>query len=205
MNADRLEGPSGILFILCRMMRYKSHQCKYFEKNRATVKDRLVLKLCQLHPGRIFSILQQNPDVPFADSLVRAIAKKYPRQLYDYAAAGNKLGVIIRNISDDMFIKTIATMARSKSGQQYFPFLDNIVNGKLTLKEIDAAKDDSVLYYQLLVKTQMDYVARAINKDTAFEFKSLTRRLEDKAKADFINILTALMKKPEIPSIAFKH
>ncbi|MGB5027789.1 MAG: hypothetical protein WBO38_04750 [Chitinophagaceae bacterium] len=203
MNTDRLgRSIENIIYPLTYDAGTNLINANIFEKNPGyqPVKDRLVLKLCQLHPGRIFSILQQNPDVPFADSLVRAIAKKYPRQLYDYAAAGNKLGVIIRNISDDMFIKTIATMARSKSGQQYFPFLDNIVNGKLTLKEIDAAKDDSVLYYQLLVKTQMDYVARAINKDTAFEFKSLTRRLEDKAKADFINIINGLHneRNPEI-------
>lgn len=177
-----------------------------FEKNRGyqPAKDRQVLKLCLLHPDRIFPILQQNPDVPFADSLVRTLDKrKYARQFYDYAAAGNKLGAIIRNITDDVFIKTIATMARSKSGQQYFPFLDNIVNGKITLREIDDAKDDSLLYYQLLVRTQMDYVARAINKDTAFEFKSLTRRLEDKAKADFVNIINGLHNERN-PDIRFR-
>jgi hypothetical protein len=62
----------------------------------------------------------------------------------------------------------------------------------MTLRDIDAAKDDSLLYYRLLVKTQQDYVARAINKDTAFEFKALTRRLEDKAKADFVNVINGL-------------
>lgn len=177
-----------------------------FEKNRGyqPAKDRQVLKLCLLYPDRIFPILQQNPDVPFADSLIRTLDKrKYARQFYDYAAAGNKLGAIIRSITDDVFIKTIAIMARSKSGQQYFPFLDNIVNGKITLREIDDAKDDSLLYYQLLVRTQMDYVARAINKDTAFEFKSLTRRLEDKAKADFVNIINGLHNERN-PDIRFK-
>ncbi|MBI5370592.1 MAG: hypothetical protein HZA79_01060 [Sphingobacteriales bacterium] len=173
-----------------------------FEKNPGyqPARNRLVLKLCNLHPDRIFPILQQYPDVPFADSMVRAIAKKFPRQLYDYAAAANKLGTIIRNINDDIFIKTIATMAQSRSGQQYFPFLDNIVNGRMTLRDIDAAKDDSLLYYKLLVKTQMDYVARAINKDTAFEFRALTQKLEDKARADFVNVINGLHteRNPEI-------
>ena len=75
-----------------------------------------------LHPDKTFSTLRQNPDVPFADSLVRTVAKRYPRQLYDYAQANNKLGNIIRNITDDKFIKTVVRMARSKSGQQYFSF-----------------------------------------------------------------------------------
>ncbi len=166
-----------------------------FDKNAGyqPARNRLVLKLYQLHPDRVFPILQQYPDVPFADSLIRALDKrKFARQFYDYAAAANKLGVLIRNIQDDIFIKTIATMAQSRSGQQYFPFLDNIVSGRMTLREIDAAKDDSLLYYRLLVKTQQDYIARAINKDTAFEFKALSRRLEDKAKADFVNVINGL-------------
>ena len=33
---------------------------------------------------------------------------------------------VIRNIKDDNFVSTIVKMARSKSGMQYFPFLDNI-------------------------------------------------------------------------------
>ncbi len=52
----------------------------------------------------------------------------------------------------------------------------------MTLEEIDAVKDDSVAYYKLLVRTQMDYVERAINRDTALEFSGLTARLERKAK-----------------------
>ena len=165
-----------------------------FEKNPGykASQQAVVLKYCNLHPEKIFLTLYQNPDMPFADSLVRTVAQKYPKQLYDYAQANNKLGYVIRNITDDGFITTIVKMAKSKDGQQYFCFLDNIVKGKLTYEEIDAAKDDSLQYYRLLVKTQMDYAERALNKDTAFEFKSLTRRLELKAKESFVNIINGL-------------
>ncbi len=155
-------------------------------------KNNLVLKFCVLNPAKTLLTLYQNPAMPFADSLVRVVARKYPKQLYDYAASNSKLGVTIRNINDDVFVKTIATMARSKSGQFYFPFLDNIVNGKITIRDIDDVKDDSVLYYKLLVKTQIDYYQRLLNKDTAFEYKSLGKKLEDKAKSVFITTINAL-------------
>lgn len=165
-----------------------------FEKNPGywPARNSLVLQYCQLHPKKIFPTLQQNPDVPFADSLIRSIAKTQTRQLYDYAQAFNKLGSIIRNITDDKFISTVVKMARSRDGQQYFPFLDNIVNNRMTMADVDAAKNDSLLYYRLLVKTQMDYAARALNKDTAFEFKSLSIRLEAKAKENFVNVINGL-------------
>lgn len=166
-----------------------------FEKNPGyqQAKNKLILKYCVLYPDKALATLRDNPNMPFADSLVRSLDKrKYARQLYDFSQANNHLGYIIRNITDDVFIKTIVKMARSKSGQQYFPFLDNIVSGKMTIEDIDAVKDDSLKYYKLLVRTQMDYVARAIEKDTAFEFQTLTKRLENKAKEDFVNVINGL-------------
>jgi hypothetical protein len=165
-----------------------------FEKNAGfrPAQHLVVLKNCLLHPEQTFLILKDNPDVPFADSLVRLVARKYPKQLYDYAQANNKLGAIIRNIKDDVFISTVARMARSKSGQQYFPFLDNIVKGKMTIEQIDSIESDSVQYYKLLVKTQMDYTERLLNKDTAFAFKDLTAKLEKKAKDVFVTTINGL-------------
>lgn len=159
-------------------------------------RNELVHKYCILHPTQIFIILQQNPEVPFADSLVRTLAKKHPRELYDYAATNNKFGSIIRNINDDKFIKTIVRMSVSKSGQQYFPFLDNIYNDRITFEEIDSVKNDSLLYYKLLVKTQMDYWLRAINKDTAFEVKALTEKLITRATESFVNVINGLHTEP---------
>lgn len=165
-----------------------------FSKNPgyAEAKQLLILKYCLLYPSKTLATLYENPDMPFADSLVRLVAKKYPKQVYDFAQSNSKLSTLIRSITDDNFIKTIARMARSKSGMQYFPFLDNILQGKTTLEEVDAAKDDSLKYYSLLVKTQIDYVQRLQNKDTAYEYKELTKRLEKKAKESFVNVINGL-------------
>lgn len=171
-----------------------------FEKNAGLRPSQhlIVLKYCLLHPEQTFQTLKENPDLPFTDSLVRLVSKRYPRQLYDYAAANNKLGSIIRNINDDIFIRSVARMARSRSGQQYFPFLDNIVKGKMTFDDIDKVMTDSIKYYKLLVKTQMDYVERAINKDTAYEFRALTTKLETKAKEVFVNVINGLHNENDV-------
>jgi len=58
--------------------------------------------------------------------------------------------------------------------------------------EVDEAKSDSLKYYRLLVKTHIDYVERAINKDTAFEFETLSMRMMQKAKENFVNIINGL-------------
>ena len=164
-----------------------------FNKNGGykDMRDLMVLKYCTLHPSRTFITLRENTGVPFADSLIKAVAKKYPGQLYAYAQASDRLGNIIRNV-DDNFVKAVVRMSKSKSGQQYFPFLDNIVKGRMTFEEIDSAEKDSVQYYRLLVKAQMDYTQRAINGDTALAFKELTAKLEKKAKDVFVTTINGL-------------
>jgi len=155
------------------------------------LKEIQLRKYCAMNMDKIFQILTLNPDASFADSIIRTVARKRVDELYDYAAASNKLGTVIRSINDP-FIQTVSKMARSKSGRLYFPFLDNIVSSKMTFEELDAVKDDSIAYYKLMVKTQMDYVNRAINKDTAFGFRDLTIMLQKKAESVFINTINGL-------------
>lgn len=171
-----------------------------FERNPGYIvaQQNLLLKYCTIHPDRAFQTMKDNPGLPFSDSLIRVVGKKYPRQLYDYSQASNKLGSQIRAIHDDVFIESVVKMSRSKDGQQYFPFLDNIVKGKMTFEAIDSVKDDSILYYRLLVKTQIDYSARAINHDTAFETKSLWYKLENRAREVFVNTINGLHEADDV-------
>lgn len=176
-----------------------------FEKNPGyqICRENLLLKYCTLVPEKTFPVLQRNPDVLVADSLIKAVARKFPRQLYDYAAAGDRLGQRIRAIQDDPFVALVARMALSKSGQQYFPFVDNILQGRTTLEQIDAVKEDTLGYYRLLVATQRDYVKRALQGDTATESKALARRLEDKARSHFVTVINALHNEKDL-QVRFK-
>jgi hypothetical protein len=162
----------------------------------------LVRKYCSLYPEQTFATLlttlPQLPDLPFADSLIIAAGHQFPKLLYDYAAANNVLGNRIKKVNDPL-IQAVAKMTTSNgSGQLYFPFLDNIVSGKTTVQEIDAVKNDSIQYYKLLVKTHLDYTERLLNKDTAFEFESLTDMMEKKAVSVFVNTINGLHDRDDV-------
>ncbi len=150
-----------------------------------SAQNKVVLKFATLHPDKVFITLKDNPDVPFRDSLIKLAGYNNPRQLYDYAAADNKLGYAIRGL-DDPFIRTVSRMAKSASGQLYFPFLDNLIKGRQTIDEIDAVKDDPVKYYKLLVKTRMDYVQRQLEGEKIVEMKALQAMLTKKGLESFI-------------------
>jgi hypothetical protein len=164
----------------------------------------LLRKYFGLHtdPTQIFLKLRENLDIPFLDSMIIVAAYRSPSTLYDFAAAGNKLAFAIRKVDDPM-VKTVSKIASLNSGRWYFPFLDNILKGKMTTEEIDAVKDDSVKYFQLLVRTHLDYRQRAMNKDTAYGYKDLEDRMERKAKEVFVNTINALHEVDD-PAVRFK-
>ena len=170
-----------------------------FDNNigRPQAKNLLLLKYAQLHPSQVFSMLNDNYNVPFRDSLIIVAGHKYPHLLYDFASANNRLGNAIRRI-DDTLVRTISRMATSGgSGQVYFPFLDNILKGRVTLQEIDAVKNDEAKYYKLLVKTRIDYVSRAIEKDSIFGMDDLYDRLKKKATDVFVRTINGLHEEPD--------
>jgi len=178
--------------------------CTAFDKNPGfkISKNILVRKYCVLYPDQVFATLlrtlPQQPDLPFADSLITAAGHRNPKQLYDYAAANNVLGNRIKKVNDPL-VQVISKMATGGGhGQLYFPFLDNLVKGKMTLDEIDAVKNDSLQYYRLLVKTHLDYTERLMHKDTAFEYAALTAMLGKKARDVFVNTINALHDRDDV-------
>lgn len=162
-----------------------------------TCRQIIIRKYCELNPSQIFFTLRQYPDLPYADSLIKVAAYRYPMSLYDYASANNALSARIRKLEDPL-ISTISRMAVSGgSGQLYFPFLDNIIKGKVSQREVDAVKNDAEEYYKLLVRTRIDYVERAIAGDTTYGFKALADMLKKKATDVYINVINGLHDQPD--------
>ncbi|MEP7278951.1 MAG: hypothetical protein ABI813_09935 [Bacteroidota bacterium] len=163
----------------------------------------LLQKYIKLHPDEVLSILQRNTDIPTADSLIKAAARSDLKKFYNYAAVGDRLGARIRSI-DDPYVHTIAKMAVSKSGQLYFPFIDLLINNKISFEDIDRVKDDNLAYYRLLVKTRIDFVSRmmAPARDTPMEMQSLTRMMANKARDIFVSEINGLHDQPD--AIRFK-
>lgn len=159
----------------------------------ASSKIELIRKYCGLHPEEIFSVLRYNTSYSFTDSLIKIAGYRDIPKLYDNAQARTSLSNRIRNHPDSL-IRTVGAIALSKSGRLYFPFLDDLLSGKITMAEIDQVKENDLAYYRLMVKTRIGYAARVLApaKDTAREMKSLTDMMMRKAKEYFIREINAL-------------
>jgi hypothetical protein len=171
-----------------------------FRENKGLnlAKQALLKKYLALHPTEVLTVLRNNLNVPFADSLIKVAAYQNPRKVYDYAAARDRLGSKIRS-NNDPFVQTVSKMAASKSGQLYFPFIDKLVRGTITFDEIDKVKDNDLNYYKLLIKTRIEYAGRVNGglRDTPMEMASLTNMMQNKAKSTFIREINGLHSEPD--------
>lgn len=163
----------------------------------------LLYKYIDLHPEELLTILQRNPDMPGADSLIKVAAHNDLHKFYNYAAVGDRLGSRIRTLKDP-YVHTISRMAVSRSGQLYMPFVDLLLSNKITFDDIDAIKEDNLAYYRLLVKTRIDFARRmmAPTRDTPMEMQSLTGWLQKKGIEAFVNEINGLHDKPD--AVRFK-
>ena len=185
---------------------YTATMPRIFEENSSYQRliDHLLVKYSEAYPHKTFQLMAtpRYTNSPFADSLIKAIGRQFPGQLYSFAQANDRLGYKIRSIKDDEFVRTVVRLSEQKSGQVYFPFLDNLVKGKITIEQLDKAADNKLQYYRYLVQTQLDYARRAANGDTAIGFRELTARLRKKAQDDFVAVINGLHEEKS-PAVRF--
>ncbi|TDX00132.1 hypothetical protein [Dinghuibacter silviterrae] len=157
----------------------------------------LFLKYCGLHTSYILPNILPYKDEPFADSLIAVVAVKRPQELYSYAQAlGSPTANLIRR-NEDPKVKVIVQMSDTKDGQLLFPFIDDLLSGKQTTDDIGKTLGNDVLYYKLLVKTEIDYARRLPLRDTPMGMHNLTDMLQTKALSVFVNTINELHESPD--------
>jgi hypothetical protein len=175
----------------------------------------LFLKFAALHPDKILNTIAPYANEPFADTLILIAFKNNPTQLYSYAQAINSVqGQLIRRNTDNR-IKTVVELSKRNNALFYFPFLDDLISGKQTIEGIskflgENGDNDSVGYFKLLVKTQIDYYSRLVHRDTPvamLDTNGLTDMLGRKAIQHFVTPINELheVNNPAVRFRAIEH
>jgi hypothetical protein len=173
----------------------------------------LFLKFCKLYPEKILANISPYVNEPFADSLVIVAFNNNPSQVYSYAQATNSpQGKLIRSITDKRIVTVVQLSSLQRRALLYFPFLDDLINGRQTMENIakyagtSDATYDSIGYYKLLVNTEMSYYPRLVAGDTPVAMlgsDGLLDMLKRKAIQHFITPINNLHENPN-PAIRFK-
>jgi hypothetical protein len=175
-----------------------------FFENPIQLSSRVIMfrQFAGLYPDQVLSKIEPYLDASFADSLLVEAAHHYPERFYNYAAAaGTPIGKKIRSI-DDTLVRLITGIADESSGRLIFPFLHSILKGRISIDSIKSAATDSLAYYRLLVKTQIQFMDDIIARDTPILFQEMGMMIKRKAEEIFINEINALHDEPE--AVRFK-
>jgi hypothetical protein len=163
----------------------------------------IYFKYCSLHPDVILNTIRPYVNEPFADSLINIACVYNPTQLYTYAQSLNTPEGKLIHRNESKLVKMVANLSQTPNALLYFPFLDDLLSQKKTPADIqkyigDGENNfDSVGYYKLLVKTEVDYFKRISSplKDTPiamFGPNGLREVLKDRAVRHFITPINVL-------------
>ena len=175
----------------------------YDNIGNAASKDIVYIKFCTLNPDKILQTIRPYADKPFADSLIVIASQVNPVQLYSYAQSNTSPEGRLIHRNTNSLVKTVSQLSQTPNALFYFPFLDDILKGK---KSIDSIRKyvgeneggyDSVGYYKLLVKTEIEYFKRMAPplRDTPiamFGANGLREVLKDKSIQHFITPINLL-------------
>ena len=176
-----------------------------FDDNRdyPASKNIVYLKYTKLNPDKILQSIRPFVNEPFADSLIIVASERNPVQLYSYAQSyTSPEGKLIHRSSNSM-VTAVAKLSQTPNALFYFPFLDNILSGKVSIDSIrqfvgDGERGyDSVGYFKMLVQTEIEYFRRISSpkKDTPiamFGANGLRDVLSRKAIQHFITPINEL-------------
>ncbi|MFY7879949.1 MAG: hypothetical protein ACOVP6_07755 [Lacibacter sp.] len=171
-------------------------------KDASAIARLVFLKKTHENPASIIPGIVAFEQEPFADSLIIVAAIRSPLDVYTYAQAPKTIqGKMIHNCKDSR-VQMIVKLSTITNGTLFLPFLDDLIQQKVTIEDISRVADNELLYYKLLVKTQIGYHERLLNGDTPLLATALNDMLRRKATDAFVNVMNELHDEPE--AVRFK-
>ncbi len=93
-------------------------------------------------------------DYPIVDTIVAAVAKKYPNQVLTYATSYTPTASAIRR-NQDPLVQQIVAIGKSSQSTKLLPFIDQLLDGSATLSELESKVANDDTYFRLMVHSSI--------------------------------------------------
>ena len=164
----------------------------YADKDLAELKKIIFLKKVTAAPKTILAEIGAYAQDAFADSLIVVAALQEPLEIYTYAQAVKSAQAQIIRRSKDIRVQTIARLSDKSNGTLFLPFLDEFIQGSITIDSVTKVADNPAAYYKMLVKTQIRYQQRLAAGDSIMMAAALTDMLKRQATDAYVNVMNEL-------------
>ncbi|NSL89929.1 hypothetical protein [Chitinophaga solisilvae] len=91
-------------------------------------------------------------DAPGTDSIIAAVARKYPNQVLTYATSYTPMANAIKR-NPDPIVRQIVAIGKSSQSTKILPFIDELLAGTTTIEKLEKTVDNDYAYYKQMVKS----------------------------------------------------
>lgn len=117
---------------------------------------------------------------PGTDSIIAAVARKYPNQVLTYATSFTPMATVIKR-NQDPIVQTIVRIGQSAQSTKILPFIDELLAGTTTVDKLETVVENDYQYYKQMVKSTIALQKLKNEGQSPFGLKAMMENMQAKS------------------------
>lgn len=119
-------------------------------------------------------------DYSVTDSIIAAVARRYPNQVLTYATSYTPTASAIRR-NQDPLVQQIVQIGRSPQSTKLMPFIDELMNGSATISDLEKAVENDDNYFRQMVKASIVLQHKKAEGENPVGLKAMSENMHAKS------------------------
>ncbi|SEN61358.1 hypothetical protein SAMN04488505_111197 [Chitinophaga rupis] len=116
-------------------------------------------------------------DYPVTDSVIAAVARKYPNQVLTYATSYTPVATAIKK-NQDPVVQLIVKIGNSGQSTRILPFIDELIDGSMSIDSLETVVDSDYPYFKQMVKTSVVLQQKKSNGQNPLGLKAMMENMQ---------------------------
>jgi len=114
------------------------------------------------------------------DSIIAAVARKYPNQVLTYATSYTPVATAIKK-NQDPVVQLIVKIGSSGQSTRILPFIDELIDGTMSVDSLEKVVDGDYSYFKQMVKTSIVLQQKKSNGQNPLGLKAMMENMQSRS------------------------
>ena len=119
-------------------------------------------------------------EYPETDSIIAAVARKYPNQVLTYATSYTPVATAIKK-NQDPVVQLIVKIGSSGQSTRILPFIDELIDGTMSVDSLEKVVDGDYSYFKQMVKTSIVLQQKKSNGQNPLGLKAMMENMQSRS------------------------
>jgi len=119
-------------------------------------------------------------EYPETDSIIAAVARKYPNQVLTYATSYTPVAAAIKK-NQDPVVQLIVKIGSSGQSTRILPFIDELIDGTMSVDSLEKVVDGDYSYFKQMVKTSIVLQQKKSNGQNPLGLKAMMENMQSRS------------------------